>query len=225
MTTAPARIPRAAMWFNSMFFEYLPNAGLTPTERDLLDILLSRQEPGGVVFITQKQLGKRLGIQQPNVSAGLAGLAERGIIDPPELRRRGRVRLHKTLAAYEGPLQAITAINDPNIPDWPLTIPMDETRPARSATGAPAKADETTVGEDQTGPTNDAGAETTPAPRTTKAERSARPRLVEAETAPAPKTTRAKRPRHPRLVEAESAGDSVVEAEPVRPGRPQLRVV
>ncbi|MET9182897.1 MarR family transcriptional regulator [Kitasatospora aureofaciens] len=139
MTTAPAPTPSAAFWFNSMFFEYLPNAGLTKTERDILDILLARQEPGGVVFITQAELSKRLGVQQPNISKALAGLSERGIIEPTELRRRGRIRLHKFLAAYEGPQQAITAMHDSTIPTWPLTIPTDRTRPARSASAATAK--------------------------------------------------------------------------------------
>ncbi|MFC8452162.1 helix-turn-helix transcriptional regulator [Kitasatospora sp. NPDC057223] len=139
MTTAAVPTPSAAFWFNSMFFEYLPNAGLTPTERDILDILLSRQEPGGIVFITQAKLSERLGVLQPNISKALAGLSERGIIEPPELRRRGRIRLHKFLAAYEGPRQAIAAMHDPNIPDWPLSIPTSETRPARTASTGAAK--------------------------------------------------------------------------------------
>ncbi|MFE2350335.1 MarR family transcriptional regulator [Kitasatospora cineracea] len=103
MTTASGPTPLVAFWFNSLLFEYLPNAGLTPTERDVLDILFARQEPGGVVFITQAVLSERLGVRQPNISKAPGRLSDLGIIDPPHLRRRGRIRLHKLLAAQEGP--------------------------------------------------------------------------------------------------------------------------
>ncbi|WP_329572913.1 MarR family transcriptional regulator [Kitasatospora sp. NBC_01266] len=132
--TSPAHTPSASFWYNSMAFEYLPNAGLTPTERDVLDILLARQEPGGAVHITQAQLSKRLGVLQPNISRALGKLSDLGIIDPPEIRRRGRVRLHRALAAYEGPRQAMAAMNDATIPDWPLNIPTSPERPARTST-------------------------------------------------------------------------------------------
>ncbi|MDH6130494.1 MarR family transcriptional regulator [Kitasatospora sp. GP82] len=148
--TSPAHTPSAAFWFNSMAFEYLPNAGLTPTERDVLDILLARQEPGGVVEITQAELSKRLGVLQPNISKALGRLSDLGIIDPPEIRRRGRVLLHRALAAYEGPRQAMAAMNDPTIPDWPLNIPTSPTRPAR--TSSPTSSASKTKAKTKPGP-------------------------------------------------------------------------
>ncbi len=139
MTASPADTPSVASWYNSLVFEYLPNAGLTQTERDVLDILLARQAPGGVVEITQADLSKRLGVLQPNISKALGRLQELGIIDPPEIRRRGRILLHRALAAYEGPLQAMNAMNDESRPDWPLNIPTNPIRPARAASPAAAK--------------------------------------------------------------------------------------
>ncbi|GAA2842940.1 hypothetical protein ACFQ0M_48010 [Kitasatospora aburaviensis] len=141
--TSPAATPTTpspAFWCNSLLFEYLPNAGLTPTERDVLDILLSRQEAGGVVFITQPILSARLKVAQPNISKALARLSELGIIEPAKMRRRGRVRIHKLLAAYEGPRQAISAMHDPNVPDWPLNISTSSERPARTSSPTPAGA-------------------------------------------------------------------------------------
>ncbi|MFF2818470.1 MarR family transcriptional regulator [Kitasatospora cineracea] len=146
MTTASGPTPLVAFWFNSLLFEYLPNAGLTPTERDVLDILFARQEPGGVVFITQAVLSERLGVRQPNISKAPGRLSDLGIIDPPHLRRRGRIRPHKLLAAQDGPRQAIAAVHDESLDDWPLNIPTTRTRPARIASPSSPKADSERTG-------------------------------------------------------------------------------
>ncbi|MFE3879147.1 helix-turn-helix transcriptional regulator [Kitasatospora sp. NPDC059146] len=116
---------------NSLVYEYLPNAKLTSTERDVLDILFSRQQYGGLVEVTQKSLAKRLGVQQPNISRALTGLAQRGIIDPPEIRRRGQVRIHPLFARYPSARHATAVMQDPDLVTWSLNIPTPEMRPPR----------------------------------------------------------------------------------------------
>lgn len=123
--------PHEEFWMNSLAHEYLPNAKLTSTERDVLDILFSRQEFGGLVNITQAKLAKRLGVQQPNISRALTGLAQRGLIDPPEIRRRGQVRIHPLFARYPSARHASAVLQDPDLVTWPLAIPTPEMRPPR----------------------------------------------------------------------------------------------
>ncbi|WP_158835078.1 helix-turn-helix transcriptional regulator [Streptomyces sp. NRRL S-350] len=125
------QIPQEEFWVNSLTFEYLPNAKLNGTERDILDILFSRQEYGGLVEVTQKELAKRLGVQQPNISRALAGLAQRGIIDPPEIRRRGQIRIHPLFARYPSARHAAAVLQDPELVTWRLDIPTPEMRPPR----------------------------------------------------------------------------------------------
>ncbi|MDT0478491.1 MarR family transcriptional regulator, partial [Streptomyces sp. DSM 41014] len=80
-------------------FEVLPNARLSPTARDVFDVLQARQESCGVVRIRQTDVAKRLDISQAAVSRAIGQLKDKGLLDGRH--RQGSVLIHPLFAAYE----------------------------------------------------------------------------------------------------------------------------
>lgn len=117
------------LYHNPDVFEYLPNARLNGSARDVFDILSARQQPGGEVKITQTELGRRLGIPQSNVSRAISHLKDKGIISPRT--RQGRYTIHPLLAGYSSLDHMLSHLRDPQTAMWPLNFPADELRPPR----------------------------------------------------------------------------------------------
>lgn len=114
---------------NPEIWEQLPNARLSPTARDVFDVLTARQEPGGIVHIRQEQIAERLGIPQATVSRAMGHLKDKGIIEGRV--RRGRVLIHPLLAGYESMAHMLNHVQDPTTHIWPLNFPAGEIRPPR----------------------------------------------------------------------------------------------
>lgn len=114
---------------NPEIWEHLPNAGLSPTARDVFDILTARQEPGGIVHIRQDEIAERLGVPQAAVSRAVGQLKDKGIIEGRV--RRGRMLIHPLLAGYESLAHMVNHIQDPSTHIWPLNFPTGEIRPPR----------------------------------------------------------------------------------------------
>ncbi|MCX5443833.1 winged helix-turn-helix domain-containing protein [Streptomyces sp. NBC_00063] len=123
---------------NPEIFETLPNARLSPTARDVFDILTARQEASGLVRIRQKDLAKRPDISQAAVSRAIGQLKDKGILDGRH--RQGTILIRPLLAAYESLAHMINHLQDPTTFVWPLNYP-----PARSDRRAPAAADCTSL--------------------------------------------------------------------------------
>ncbi|TSB25638.1 winged helix-turn-helix domain-containing protein (plasmid) [Streptomyces sp. NBC_01525] len=123
---------------NPEIWETLPNARLSPTARDVLDVLTTRQNAGGLVEIRQHEIAKRLGISQAAVSRAIGQLKDKGILDGRH--RQGAVLIHPLLAGYESMTHMINHLQDPSTFVWPLNFPTGDMRPprvsdARSGTG------------------------------------------------------------------------------------------
>lgn len=103
---------------NPAIWEDLPNAKLTGTARDVLDVLQARQAPGGLVQITQADLAKRLGISQAAVSRAIGQLRDIGILEGRS--KRGTLLIHPLLAGYESAAHMLNHLNDPETYIWPL---------------------------------------------------------------------------------------------------------
>lgn len=115
---------------NPEIFEVLPNACLSPTARDVFDVLTARQEPGGLVRIRQQDIAERLGLSQSVVSRAIGQLRDKGIIGPRQ--RQGTVLIHPLLAGYESLAHMVNHLQDPNTFVWPLHFPTGDIRPPRS---------------------------------------------------------------------------------------------
>lgn len=115
---------------NPEIFEVLPNACLSPTARDVFDVLTARQEPGGLVHIKQEDIAKRLGLTQPVVSRAISQLRDKGILS--ERQRRGTVLIHPLLAGYTSLAHMVNHLKDPNTFVWPLNFPTGDIRPPRA---------------------------------------------------------------------------------------------
>ncbi|MER6916761.1 helix-turn-helix domain-containing protein [Streptomyces sp. NPDC000594] len=115
---------------NPEIFEVLPNACLSPTARDVFDVLTSRQEPGGLVKIRQQELAERLGLTQSVVSRAISQLRDKGIIS--ERQRRGEVLIHPLLAGYESLSHMVNHLKAPDTFVWPLNFPTGDIRPPRA---------------------------------------------------------------------------------------------
>ncbi|MGW1767703.1 helix-turn-helix transcriptional regulator [Streptomyces sp. NPDC002073] len=116
---------------NPEIFEVLPNARLSPTARDVFDILTARQEPGGLVRIRQQDIAGRLDLSQAAVSRAIGQLRDKGLLG--ERQRQGTVRIHPLLAGYESPAHMINHLQDPNTFIWPLNFPTGGVRPPRNS--------------------------------------------------------------------------------------------
>ncbi|MFJ3906241.1 helix-turn-helix transcriptional regulator [Streptomyces sp. NPDC090025] len=115
---------------NPEIFEVLPNACLSPTARDVFDVLTARQEPGGLVRIRQQEIAERLGLTQPVVSRAIGQLRDKGIIS--ERQRRGAVLIHPLLAGYESLPHMVNHLKAPDTFVWPLNFPTSGIRPPRT---------------------------------------------------------------------------------------------
>ncbi|MEV7617079.1 winged helix-turn-helix domain-containing protein [Streptomyces sp. NPDC089799] len=118
-----------AAFHNPEIWEQLPNAKLTGSARDVLDILTARQEPGGLVRIQQKELAHRLGMSQAAISRAMGQLKDLGIIHPRT--KQGQVLIHPLLAGYESLHHMVNHIEDPGTHLWPLNFPTGDIRPPR----------------------------------------------------------------------------------------------
>ncbi|AEM88523.1 helix-turn-helix transcriptional regulator [Streptomyces violaceusniger] len=116
---------------NPEIFEALPNARLSPTARDVFDVLTARQEAGGLVHIRQKDIAKRLDISQAAVSRAIGQLKDKGILDGRH--RQGTVLIHPLMAAYESFAHMVNHLQDPNTFVWPLNFPTGDMRPPRTS--------------------------------------------------------------------------------------------
>ena len=115
---------------NPEIFEVLPNACLSPTARDVFDVLTARQEPGGLVRIRQQDIAERLGLTQSVVSRAIGQLRDKGIIS--ERQRKGTVLSHPLLAGYESLTHLVNHLKDPDTFVWPRTFPTGDIRPPRT---------------------------------------------------------------------------------------------
>ncbi|MFJ6722386.1 helix-turn-helix domain-containing protein [Streptomyces sp. NPDC091259] len=106
---------------NPATFEAMPDARLGKTARDVWDILQARQEPGGLVRITQKELAERLGITVPSVSRAISELKDRGLVNGRT--QHGKVLIHPLFAGYESEAHLLNHIHDPDTHLWPLNFP------------------------------------------------------------------------------------------------------
>ncbi|MEC3992022.1 helix-turn-helix domain-containing protein [Actinacidiphila sp. DG2A-62] len=116
---------------NPEIFEVLPNARLSPTARDVFDVLTARQEPGGLVRVRQQELAERLDITQAAVSRAISQLRDKGILG--DRQRRGTVLIHPLLAGYESLTHMLNHLQDPATFMWPLNFPTGDIRPPRSS--------------------------------------------------------------------------------------------
>ncbi|MFB8037735.1 helix-turn-helix transcriptional regulator [Streptomyces sp. NPDC056004] len=114
---------------NPEIWETLPNARLSPTARDVLDILTARQQAGGLVRIRQQDIANRLGISQAAVSRAIGQLKDKGILDGRH--RQGTVLIHPLMAGYESLAHMINHLQDPATFVWPLNFPTGDMRPSR----------------------------------------------------------------------------------------------
>lgn len=108
----------APLVHNPAIWEALPNAGLTSTARDVLDVLQARQAPGGAVRITQVQLAERLGISQAAVARAIGQLRDIGILHART--KRGVLRINPLLAGYESEAHMLNTLRSPDTYIWPV---------------------------------------------------------------------------------------------------------
>ncbi|WP_432104449.1 replication/maintenance protein RepL [Streptomyces sp. bgisy091] len=111
-------------------FELLPNACLSPTARDIFDVLTARQEPGGVVHMRQQDIAERLGLTQSAVSRAVGQLRDKGILG--ERQRQGTLLIHPLLAGYESLAHMVNHLKDADTFVWPLNFPTGDIRPPRT---------------------------------------------------------------------------------------------
>ncbi|MFJ8871348.1 helix-turn-helix transcriptional regulator [Streptomyces sp. NPDC102473] len=111
-------------------FELLPNACLSPTARDVFDVLTARQEPGGLVCIRQQDIAERLRLTQSAVSRAVGQLRDKGILG--ERQRQGTLLIHPLLAGYESLAHMVDHLKDPDTFVWPLNFPTGDVRPPRT---------------------------------------------------------------------------------------------
>ncbi|MEV6956115.1 hypothetical protein [Streptomyces sp. NPDC051183] len=112
MTTGAPLVHNPAMWEN------LPNARLSGTARDVFDVLTSRQQPGGLVVIKQKEIAEKLGIQQSGVGRAIGDLRDLGILHARTTP--GRYRINPLLAGYESLAHMVNALSAADAEIWPL---------------------------------------------------------------------------------------------------------
>ncbi|MFG2986202.1 hypothetical protein ACGFYQ_33960 [Streptomyces sp. NPDC048258] len=103
---------------NPAIWENLPNARMSGTARDVFDVLTSRQEPGGLVVIKQKDIAEKLGIQQSGVGRAIGDLRDLGILHARTTP--GRYRINPMLAGYESLAHMVNTLNDPSTEVWGL---------------------------------------------------------------------------------------------------------
>jgi hypothetical protein len=111
-------------------FELLPNACLSPTARDIFDVLTARQEPGGLVRMRQQDIAERLGLTQSAVSRAVGQLRDKGILG--ERQQQGVLLIHPLLAGYESLAHMVNHLKDPDTYLWPLNFPTGDIRPPRT---------------------------------------------------------------------------------------------
>ncbi|MET9182991.1 helix-turn-helix domain-containing protein [Kitasatospora aureofaciens] len=87
-------------------FGMLRRLELTPTATNVLSVMVERQNPGGVVPITQQDIAEELQILPSVVSRGMTLLVERGLV----LRKGYRYRLHPAIAGYSSELEMQAAM-------------------------------------------------------------------------------------------------------------------
>ncbi|MFJ9777632.1 helix-turn-helix domain-containing protein [Kitasatospora sp. NPDC101157] len=87
-------------------FGLLRRLELTPTATNVLSVMVERQNPGGVVPITQQDIAEELQILPSVVSRGMTLLVERGLV----LRKGYRYRLHPAIAGYSSELEMQAAM-------------------------------------------------------------------------------------------------------------------
>lgn len=87
-------------------FGLLRRLELTPTATNVLSVMVERQNPGGVVPITQQDIAEELQILPSVVSRGMTLLVERGLV----LRKGYRYRLHPAIAGYGSELEMQAAM-------------------------------------------------------------------------------------------------------------------
>ncbi|MFI5808697.1 helix-turn-helix domain-containing protein [Streptomyces sp. NPDC051561] len=114
---------------NPAAWEQLPNARLTPTTRDVFDVLTARQAPGGEVRVRQADLAARLDTTQSAISRAMTELRDTGLIEGRT--RHGRVLIHPLFAGYESLAHMVNHIEDPATFIWPLHFPSGDIRPPR----------------------------------------------------------------------------------------------
>lgn len=114
---------------NPLAGEYLPNARLGATARDVLDILGARQEPGGLVRVRQEEIALRLNISQGSVSKAIAKLKDAGLLAPRT--RQGQYQIHPLFAGYRSEEHMYAVLQDPATEVWELDFPADDIRPSR----------------------------------------------------------------------------------------------
>ncbi|GGO97979.1 MarR family transcriptional regulator [Wenjunlia tyrosinilytica] len=113
-------------------FAMLPRLELTPTAINVLSVMISKQQPGGAVPITQAEVAEELDILPSVVSRAMALLAERGLV----LRRGHRYSLNPAIAGYTSESEMQTtlakAVRD-GLPS--INVPKYERRPPKSGKG------------------------------------------------------------------------------------------
>lgn len=114
---------------NALVDEYLPNARLGATARDVLDIMSARQEPGGLVRVKQEEVAVRLNISQGSVSKAIGRLKDAGLLAPRS--KQGQYQIHPLFAGYSSREHMLTVLADPDTEVWELAFPADDIRPAR----------------------------------------------------------------------------------------------
>ncbi|GHA47776.1 hypothetical protein GCM10010329_82750 [Streptomyces spiroverticillatus] len=118
-----------AGFHNPAAWEQLPNARLSPTARDIFDVLQGRQEPRGHVRITQNELATRLNTTQSAISRAMSELRDTGLIHART--RHGQILIHPLYAGYESLAHMVNHIQDPDTHLWPLAFPASDIRPPR----------------------------------------------------------------------------------------------
>lgn len=114
---------------NALVDEYLPNARLGATARDVLDIMSARQEPGGLVRVKQEEVALRLNISQGSVSKAIGKLKDAGLLAPRS--KQGQYQIHPLFAGYSSREHMLQVLADPDTVVWELTFPADDIRPSR----------------------------------------------------------------------------------------------
>ncbi|MCX5216163.1 MarR family transcriptional regulator [Kitasatospora sp. NBC_00240] len=87
-------------------FGILRRLELTPTATNILSVMVDKQNPGGVVPLTQQDIAEELQILPSVVSRSMTLLVERGLV----LRKGYRYRLHPAIAGYNTELEMQAAM-------------------------------------------------------------------------------------------------------------------
>jgi hypothetical protein len=109
-------------------FGMLRRLELTPTATNILSVMVDKQNPGGVVPLTQQDIAEELQILPSVVSRSMTLLVERGLV----LRKGYRYRLHPAIAGYNTELEmqaAMARAAREGVP--PILIPEYQTPPPK----------------------------------------------------------------------------------------------